>query len=181
MYPPSTGMNIKVVPHPESSSRLSPSPSVHISKPKPNPNPVPIPIPIPDRDQNQDQQDQQQSPNPATTKTKTTKHTKIHGFTLPPGTELALNVLHLLRDPKTFGPDADVFRPERWLEAAAAAAMDAKDGGGGGGGMRFKEMNSVVELAFGYGRFLCLGKGIALMEAGKVVFEVSFFLFLFLG
>jgi cytochrome P450 len=37
-------------------------------------------------------------------------------FVIPKGTTLAipLNVLHT--DPEVWGPDADVFRPERWIE-----------------------------------------------------------------
>jgi cytochrome P450 len=64
----------------------------------------------------------------------------------------------VLRNKAVFGPDADVFRPERWLKA---------------GGEKLAEMESVVDLAFGWGRWGCLGRGIAMVELGKVVFEVS--------
>lgn len=64
-----------------------------------------------------------------------------------------------MRSKETFGTDADVFRPERWLEAAADEE-------------RFKEMSDVIELAFGYGRFQCLGKTIAYMELNKIFVEV---------
>ncbi|KAK3934715.1 cytochrome P450, partial [Diplogelasinospora grovesii] len=79
----------------------------------------------------------------------------IHGYYLPEGTQIGLNVVHMMRDRNTFGPDADVFRPERWLEAAKDEA-------------RFKEMSNTVELAFGYGKFQCLGKTVAAMELNKV-------------
>lgn len=82
----------------------------------------------------------------------------IHGYYLPAGTQVALNTVHLMRKKETFGPDADIFYPERWL----------------GDGERLKEMNSVIELAFGHGKFTCLGKVIALMELNKIFVEVRF-------
>jgi cytochrome P450 len=40
----------------------------------------------------------------------------IHGYSFPGGTRLALNATVLHRDKGVFGPDADMYRPERWLE-----------------------------------------------------------------
>lgn len=56
-----------------------------------------------------------------------------------------------------FGPDADLFRPERWLEVDEAQRT---------------EMRRVAELVFGYGRWMCAGKVIAFMELNKVLVEV---------
>ncbi|KAI8275984.1 Cytochrome P450 monooxygenase lolP1 [Colletotrichum sp. SAR11_57] len=84
---------------------------------------------------------------------------ELCGYYLPEGTQLGVNVQKLMRSKETFGIDADVFRPERWLEAAADEE-------------RFKEMSDVVELAFGYGRFQCLGKTIAYMELNKIFVEL---------
>ncbi|KAK3346524.1 cytochrome P450 [Lasiosphaeria hispida] len=83
----------------------------------------------------------------------------IHGCYLPEGTQLSINVLHMMRSKETFGPDADVFRPERWIEAA-------KDED------RYKEMCNVADLAFGYGKYQCLGKVIAAMELNKLFVEL---------
>lgn len=41
---------------------------------------------------------------------------EIEGRHIPGGTRLALNGWVLHRDKATFGEDADVYRPERWLE-----------------------------------------------------------------
>lgn len=53
-----------------------------------------------------------------------------------------------------------MFRPERFMEAERE-------------GHRI-EMEKQVELAFGYGRWMCAGKPVAMMELSKVFFEVSF-------
>ena len=38
---------------------------------------------------------------------------------------------------------------------------------------RVARMNETVTLCFGYGRFGCLGRGVATMELNKAVVEVS--------
>ncbi|KAK0714685.1 hypothetical protein B0H67DRAFT_442183, partial [Lasiosphaeris hirsuta] len=55
-----------------------------------------------------------------------------------------------------FKEDADVFRPERWIEAEP-------------GSEKFRYMATVVDLAFGSGKFQCLGRSIGLMEMNKVI------------
>ncbi|EFQ31517.1 cytochrome P450 [Colletotrichum graminicola] len=85
--------------------------------------------------------------------------TKLFGQFLPEGTQLGVNIQKIMRSKETFGPDADIFRPERWLEAAED-------------GERFREMTGVVDLAFGHGRFQCLGKTIAVMELNKIFVEL---------
>ncbi|KAF6817780.1 cytochrome p450 [Colletotrichum sojae] len=85
---------------------------------------------------------------------------EVCGHFLPEGTQLSVNIHRLMRSKETFGADADVFRPERWIEAAAADEE------------RFREMGAVVELDFGHGRFQCLGKAIAFMELNKLFVEL---------
>ncbi|KAK2774702.1 hypothetical protein FQN52_004231 [Onygenales sp. PD_12] len=71
-------------------------------------------------------------------------------------------VIH--RRPEIFGEDADVFRPERWLDSDPA---------------KIREMNGNM-FHFGAGARTCIGKNISLMEIYKLVpsflrrFEVSF-------
>ncbi|KAK2004378.1 cytochrome P450 [Colletotrichum falcatum] len=78
---------------------------------------------------------------------------------LPGGTNVSCAAWPLSLDKGVFGEDADVFRPERWL-----LETDER---------RLAAMNRVHELVFGYGKYQCLGRPIAMMEIRKTVFEVS--------
>jgi len=82
----------------------------------------------------------------------------VNGVYIPPGTDVGAAVYSMLRRKDLFGPDADTFRPERWLENDAETV---------------KNYERLQDMVFGYGRSSCLGKGIALMELHKVFFEVS--------
>ncbi|KUI53203.1 Pisatin demethylase [Cytospora mali] len=81
----------------------------------------------------------------------------INGMFIPGGTRIAHNTVAMQRSTATFGNDADVFRPERWLEASPERA---------------KEMTMVVEMVFGYGRWMCAGKTVAFIELNKVFVEL---------
>ena len=86
----------------------------------------------------------------------------VNGHWLPAGTELGIDGWGVLRSPAYWGPDAAVFRPERWLGLEPARA---------------DEMAETLEILFGYGKNKCLGRGIALMEINKVLVEVSVYPF----
>lgn len=86
---------------------------------------------------------------------------ELCGRYLPAGTGVCMNTSALLRRQDIFGPETEVFKPERFLEL------------GGVGSPRRNEMERNVELAFGYGANQCVGKPLALMEIYKAVFEVS--------
>ena len=91
----------------------------------------------------------------------------VNGFYLPPGTEVGQSLVGIGRREEIFGKDAGVFRPERWLEAAALGAAGKEE-----------EMAAAVDLGFSSGKYMCLGKQVALMELGKWLVEVcSFFFF----
>ncbi|KAI0845522.1 pisatin demethylase [Daldinia vernicosa] len=81
----------------------------------------------------------------------------ISGYFVPEGTEVGHNVLGVMRAKKYWGDDADVFRPERWLEADEST---------------FKMMEGVIETLWGSGRYKCLGRTIAQMELNKVLVEL---------
>lgn len=84
----------------------------------------------------------------------------FEGKFIPPGTRIAHSTWAVTHDARVYGPDVDIFRPERWLEAS-------------------EDMRSVMhrqtELVFGSGRFGCPGRAIAVMELNKILVEVSCF------
>jgi cytochrome P450 len=82
----------------------------------------------------------------------------INGMFVPGGTEIGYGAFSIFRNKKIWGEDADLFRPERWLE-----------------GDKIKEQESCLEIIFNVGRSQCLGKNVALMELNKVFVEVSLY------
>ena len=48
----------------------------------------------------------------------------LHGYYLPPGTNVGCNPTSLHRNPEIFGDDAEVFNPERWLDETRAREME---------------------------------------------------------
>jgi cytochrome P450 len=82
----------------------------------------------------------------------------ILGQFVPGGTAIGTNLSAITRSERLFGPDAEIYRPERLME------LD---------GPRRKQMERDIELVFGYGQWMCVGKSIAFMEINKSIFEVS--------
>ncbi|OJD29667.1 cytochrome p450 family protein [Diplodia corticola] len=73
------------------------------------------------------------------------------GCFVPAGTEVGTSAWVIHRDESIFGPDADAFRPERWLDEGNKQKMH-----------RFF-------FAFGGGSRTCIGKNIAMLEMSKVL------------
>ena len=91
-----------------------------------------------------------------------TKRTPPSGDTfkdvyIPGNTDISYSAWATHHNPKSFGEDAAVFRPERWLETTGEA---------------LNRMERSVELVFGSGRYGCLGKSVAFVELNKVFVEV---------
>ena len=82
----------------------------------------------------------------------------LNGQFVPGGTKIGYNAWGTHHRKETFGEDADVFRPERWLEAS---------------GEELRRMENSNELVFGSGKYKCLGNAIAMVELNKVFVEVS--------
>ena len=87
----------------------------------------------------------------------------LNGLFIPENTNICMNLPSLLRSKSLFGKDVDVFRPERFLELDMEIRM---------------KMERQVELAFGYGQWMCAGKQIAFMEINKFIFEVGYIIFM---
>ncbi|KAL8383263.1 hypothetical protein RB595_006832 [Gaeumannomyces hyphopodioides] len=81
----------------------------------------------------------------------------VEGKFVPAGTRVGVAIRAVMLRADVFGPDVRTFRPERFLECDEATRG---------------RMQQTVELAFGYGRWMCAGKPIALMELNKTYFEL---------
>ncbi|TWU73743.1 hypothetical protein ED733_001485 [Metarhizium rileyi] len=75
---------------------------------------------------------------------------------LPGGVSIGYSAYAMHRDREIYGADADAFRPERWFEADRE---------------KLRVMTATNELIFGHGKFQCLGKKVAQVELGKLIFE----------
>ncbi|KAG5995022.1 hypothetical protein E4U43_003120 [Claviceps pusilla] len=80
-----------------------------------------------------------------------------NGLAFPPGTRISLCMWGVFRSRHVWGPDADVFRPERWLEAPPDKRA---------------EMDSTWEILFSSGKWACLGKNVAQIELNKTLVEL---------
>ena len=76
---------------------------------------------------------------------------------VPEGAEITSHAYAMQRDKGLYGEDAEVFRPERWLESEKKSF----------------ELEA-AQFTFGVGPRVCLGKDIALMELYKLLPEVRF-------
>lgn len=92
------------------------------------------------------------------------------GRFLPAGTLVGMNAWVLNRDKAVYGPDADEFIPERWLQRGEETVADWKER---------KRMMREKGLSFGAGNRGCLGKNASLIEMYKLtatlfsLYEVS--------
>lgn len=85
-----------------------------------------------------------------------TQGLQIAGQYFPPGTEVGVNAWVIHNNKSIFGPDAHVFRPERWLTGN-------------------KEERAVLDrnfMSFGAGPRTCIGKNISLLEMSKVIPQI---------
>jgi len=89
----------------------------------------------------------------------------VCGVRIPAGTNVAWAPFTFLRCRETFGDDADLFRPERWLSVSVKNDENRR---------KIMEQTAMMEFASG-SRWECLGKGVALVELNKVFVEVSLF------
>lgn len=82
----------------------------------------------------------------------------LNGYYVPGGTRIGSCAWGVFLDEGVWGPDARVFRPERFLEGTAEE-------------IKRKEIDT--EGIFGFGRSSCLGKSVAAIELNKVYVQVK--------
>ncbi|SJX62584.1 related to Benzoate 4-monooxygenase [Sporisorium reilianum f. sp. reilianum] len=75
---------------------------------------------------------------------------------IPAGTTVGISPYVLHRNTKAFGTDAEMYRPERWLE----------------GGEEGRKALERFNMTFGGGSRACIGKNISLMELSKIIPEI---------
>ena len=80
---------------------------------------------------------------------------------VPANVQIAWNTWGIMRNADIFGEDCEIYRPERWLPKDGSEKEQA----------RIARMTETVSLCFGYGRFGCLGRGVATMELNKAIIE----------
>jgi cytochrome P450 len=81
---------------------------------------------------------------------------------IPGGTQIGWNSWGMTRHQEIFGPDCEIYRPERWLPNNSSEEEQ----------QRITRMTETVGLCFGSGKYGCLGRGVATMELNKAVIEV---------
>ncbi|KAH8892948.1 cytochrome P450 [Thozetella sp. PMI_491] len=81
----------------------------------------------------------------------------IGGTFAPGGTDILINMCAMLRDKRVFGSDADLFRPERFLECSEEERA---------------QLARHVDLVFGHGRWMCPGKTLAWIQLNKIFVEL---------
>lgn len=85
-----------------------------------------------------------------------------NGSVLPGGSTIGVNPYLIARNKEIYGDDVEGFRPERWLRDEAAGETQAQFEA------RLAAMNS-VDLTFGGGRRICIGKNLGLFQVCKVL------------
>lgn len=84
-----------------------------------------------------------------------------NGTTLPSGTIVGMSAWVVHMNKTVFGQDAASFVPERWLQYQDIETEDEFKA-------RLQNMNA-VDLTFGGGKRICLGKHVALLQIYKLI------------
>jgi cytochrome P450 len=81
---------------------------------------------------------------------------ELCGKFIPEGTIIGCNAWTVHRDRDLYGSDADMFRPERWIESSPELIQRMEN----------------LSFTFGYGSRGCVGRNIAMLEITKFVPEL---------
>ncbi|KGO53203.1 Cytochrome P450 [Penicillium expansum] len=83
------------------------------------------------------------------------------GRYLPAGTKAGINPFVTNRDFGVFGDDADDFNPDRWLQDKDESPENFE--------VRLRRMKDTVDLSFGGGGRVCMGRYLAILEIKKLI------------
>ncbi|KAJ5182091.1 hypothetical protein N7449_012238 [Penicillium cf. viridicatum] len=78
----------------------------------------------------------------------------LGGYYFPEGTEVGSNAWVLHYNKEIYGPDANVYMPERWLDMDKSSTRES------------------MFLAFGAGSRTCIGKNISMLEMSKLLPQI---------
>lgn len=92
------------------------------------------------------------------------RFTLLSDFQLAEFFQSSYSAKQVHHSPALFGPDEYAFRPGRWILQS--------DGGDEPSAEKLKAMEQNNELIFGYGKYQCLGKTVAMIELNKVILEL---------
>ena len=81
----------------------------------------------------------------------------FNGYHLPAGTEVGMSQWAVARNPRVWGSDVNVFRPERWTEATDSNHAAALRRG---------------NVFFSNGTMMCTGRNLATVEVYKIALEL---------
>jgi cytochrome P450 len=81
---------------------------------------------------------------------------ELCGKFIPEGTIIGCNAWTVHRDRELYGSDADIFRPERWIDSSPELIQRMEN----------------LSFTFGYGSRGCVGRNIAMLEITKFIPEL---------
>lgn len=102
----------------------------------------------------------------------------VCGHFLPGGTDVGVNQWVVSRDPKIWGPDYKIFRPERWEDPNPEPLSDTETndnhnrGEGANAARTARALRESGNIFFSSGYTMCTGRHIALLEIYKMITQL---------
>jgi cytochrome P450 len=108
----------------------------------------------------------------------TSRRTQLGGVEVPEGTIVKVNIFEIHRSSKVWGPDSEVFLPERFLPEQHPLARDMEGLGLGSGLTPTRNPHPYAFIPFGANQRICIGQQFSLIEQrvllGALLLRYSF-------